>query len=199
MPNQPQKPTPSSNTPRGRARQAAQDLLDQDQPITARSVREAARVSAEVAADVAREFNERQQKREAAPKPPQVVMARLKAVWADAYLAAQETWKTQKETLEAEVKTANQEIQTSAKAILETREQLAALQTRLTALNNANKDLTQQLNTATTERDVHQAQHAALAEAIAPLFADKEKLAEENKQLIKERDRLRQQLKEAGE
>lgn len=77
-------------SPEARAEAAARDLADTGRTVTARAIREAAKVRMAVASATAKAWNDAasEDDHETIPAVPEDVTGRLEAIWADAYRAA---------------------------------------------------------------------------------------------------------------
>lgn len=80
----------TEETPEVRAEAAARDLADTGRAVTARAIREAAKVRMAIASATAKAWNDaaREDDHETIPAVPEDVAGRLEAIWADAYRAA---------------------------------------------------------------------------------------------------------------
>ena len=153
----------TQDDPRAAALAAAEALAAKGQPVTARSVREAAAVQMAVAAEVAREWKARESAAAAVPPVPEVVQARLAGVWAEAVRAARaeheravEGWRAQLDQVEAErdeAITAADELAAAAQRDADqAAAQIVALQAQLTQQLDVAEALRQDLETAHIER-----------------------------------------------
>ncbi|MDN5795467.1 MAG: DNA-binding protein [Intrasporangium sp.] len=149
--------------PRVAAVAAAEALAAKGEPVTARSVREAAGVQMAVAAEVAREWKARTAATVAVPPVPEVVAARLAGVWAEAVQAARvehehavEGWRAQVEQVEIErdeaISAADELAAAGQRDAAQAATQLAAIQEQLTQQQAAVETLRHDLETAHTER-----------------------------------------------
>lgn len=77
-------------TPEARAEAVARDLADTGRAVTARAIREGAKVRMALASATAKAWNDaaRDDDHETVPDVPEDVIGRLQAIWADAYRAA---------------------------------------------------------------------------------------------------------------
>lgn len=77
-------------SPEARAEAAARDLADTGRAVTARAIREVAKVRMAVASATAKAWNDAasEDDHETIPAVPEDVTGRLEAIWADAYRAA---------------------------------------------------------------------------------------------------------------
>lgn len=166
-------------SPEARAEVAARDLADTGRAVTARAIREAAKVRMAVAAATAKAWNEaaRDDDHDTIPAVPEDVTGRLSAIWADAYRAALAVVTPERDQLRADVETLRGEVEALTADVEEVEAE------RDTATTRAN-DLEDKLATAqaetekwTTEATRHEAaltavrdQHDKLNERITTLL-----------------------------
>lgn len=100
-------------TPEARAEAAARDLADTGRAVTARAIREAAKVRMAVASVTAKAWNDaaRDDDHETIPPVPDDVTGRLEAIWADAYRAALVAVTPERDQLRIDVETLRSEIE----------------------------------------------------------------------------------------
>lgn len=100
-------------TPESRAEAAARDLADTGKAVTARAIREAAKVRMAVASATAKAWNDaaRDDDHETIPAVPEDVTGRLEAIWADAYRAALAVVTPERDQLRADVETLRAEVE----------------------------------------------------------------------------------------
>lgn len=97
--------TSSDKTPEERAEDAARDLSDRGQRVTARAVRELAGVQMSVANNAAKAWNEALSTDAVdIPEVPNDVQGRLAGIWADAYRAAYYAVTPERDRLAAQIK-----------------------------------------------------------------------------------------------
>jgi len=120
MPN----PSTASN-PEEKAARAAEELVAEGKPITARAVRERAGVSMAVATDAARTWNERAAELESVPDLPDDVQARFEGVWRAAYVAARKEFDEARAAWVSRYETAQKDVAALTKSVSELEEQLA--------------------------------------------------------------------------
>jgi chromosome segregation ATPase len=100
-------------TPEARAEAAARDLQDTGRAVTARAIRETAKVRMAVAAATAKAWNDaaRDDHQETIPAVPEDVTGRLEAIWADSYRAALALITPERDQLQVEVETLRTEVE----------------------------------------------------------------------------------------
>lgn len=98
--------------PEERAEDAARDLADRGQKVTARAVRQAAGVSMTIAAAAARAWNDAMAEDDEiqVPAVPGDVIGRFEAIWSDAYRAAVSVVSPERDRLAADLAAAQDEI-----------------------------------------------------------------------------------------
>ena len=102
--------TQPASAPQDRALAAAEALDAEGQRVTARAVKDRARVQMETARAAAADWNTRKAQQAATPDPPESFTIRFNAIWGDAYRTAKakfeaerEGWTTRLDDAEAEV------------------------------------------------------------------------------------------------
>lgn len=135
-------------TPEARAEAVARDLADTGRAVTARAIREAAKVRMAMASATAKAWNDaaRDEGHETIPAVPEDVTGRLEAIWADAYRAALAAVTPERDQLRTDVETLRAEVE-GLTADVE-----AVEAERDTATARAD-DLEQKLTTAQTETE----------------------------------------------
>lgn len=162
-------------TPEARAEAEARDLADTGRAVTARAIREGAKVRMAVAAATAKAWNEAMasDEPEVIPEVPDDVQARLSVIWADAY-------------------------RTALAAVTPERDRLAV---EVDQLRTEVEGLTGDVETVEAERDQCAADATAAKEAAAAAAAERDQAAtataraDDRAQAIEtERDRLAEQV-----
>nr|WP_010895733.1 DNA-binding protein [Brevibacterium linens]AAF89087.1 ORF III [Brevibacterium linens] len=131
-------------SPEARAEAAARDLADTGRTVTARAIREAAKVRMAVASAAAKAWNDAasEDDHETIPPVPDDVASRLTVIWADAYRAALaavtperdqlrvdvDALRVEVEGLTADVETVEAERDTAAAQVEDLKQELAAAQ-----------------------------------------------------------------------
>ncbi len=98
-----------SKSPAQRAAEAAEALAAQGHAVTARAVKQTAKVMTDVAAAAAREWNETQASRMAVPDAPSAWTARVDALWPEAYRVAHQAFDDERSGLLARLTAAEAE------------------------------------------------------------------------------------------
>lgn len=158
-----------------RALEAAEALGAEGQAVTARAVRERARVSMAVATEAATAWKKAESERKAAPPAPSEVQARIDALWPAAYAAAQSLLSTERDGLVSQLRASEQEQVALADALAEeegaheqTRQEAharaARLQEALDAAQARTAELEQQLEAERARADRTAALEAQLAQ-----------------------------------
>jgi chromosome segregation ATPase len=93
-----------------RAAEVAEQLAAEGKPVTNRTVRERAGVAMTVAAEAAREWNERAAAEAAVPELPDTVRARLDGIWRAAYVVARDEFTIERDALGSKLRAAEDEI-----------------------------------------------------------------------------------------
>lgn len=165
--------------PEARAEAAARDLADTGRAVTARAIREAAKVRMAVASAAAKAWNEAtaDDEGEAIPEVPEDVQGRLAAIWADAYRAALAAVTPERDKLAAEAEQLRGEVDglTSDVEAVEAERDAAAARASTAEESLAAAEAAQVEATASTARAEDR---AAAAEA------ERDRLAEQVNQLI---------------
>ncbi|GAA3853085.1 DNA-binding protein [Brevibacterium ammoniilyticum] len=165
--------------PEARAEAAARDLADTGRAVTARAIREVAKVRMAVASAAAKAWNEATatDEAEAIPEVPEDVQGRLAAIWADAYRAALAAVTPERDKLAAEVEQLRGEVDglTSDVEAVEAERDEAAARAATAAESLAAAEAAQGEATASAARAEDR---AAAAEA------ERDRLAEQVNQLI---------------
>ncbi|MBS1673148.1 MAG: DNA-binding protein [Actinobacteria bacterium] len=148
-----------------RAEAAAEALAAEGSPVTARTVRQRARVNMSVAAAVARAWNEREAESREVPAMPDAVLARMEGLWREAVAAARDEhqaerdgWAAQLAAVEAERDALGEDVD---RAEAERDEAVAAAEELGEELRSRISDLERQL----------EAERASLATAAAATAA----------------------------
>lgn len=102
-------------TSQQRAELAAEELAAEGGPVTARTVRQRARVDMTVAAAVARAWKEREAATAAVPPIPDIVQTRVEALWREAVGAAREEHAADREGWEWRLRTAEEHFEEVSK------------------------------------------------------------------------------------
>lgn len=168
-----------SQSPEDRAEAAARDLADRGRAVTARAVREAAKVRMAVASEVARAWRDAQAEgtEVEVPAVPEDVRGRLDAIWADAYRSAAATITPERDRLATEVEELRGEVDalTATVADVETeRDEHAA---RL-------EEETQARTAAESDRDEATASAARAEDRAASVEAERDRLSAQVSALI---------------
>lgn len=87
----------AEQTSQQRAEQAAEELAAGGTAVTARTVRQRAKVDMAVAAAVARAWKEREAQARDVPAMPETVLTRMEGAWRDAVFAAREEFQTERD------------------------------------------------------------------------------------------------------
>lgn len=167
-----------TQTPEDRAEATARDLADRGKAVTARAVREAAGVRMAVAAAAARAWREAttDSSEVEIPEVPDDVVARLSAIWADAYRAAVAAVTPERDRLAAEAE--------------ELRTEVEALTTTVTEVEAERDEAIQQRDTARTEQQATEAQLLEVNQTISSREATITELREQNRTLTNQLDAL---------
>lgn len=147
-------------SPEARAEAAARDLADTGKTVTARAIREAAKVRMAVASAAAKAWNDAasEDDHEAIPEVPDDVASRLTVIWADAYRAALAAVTPERDQLRVDVD---------------------ALRTDVDALRTEVEGLTADVETVETERDTATTQVEDLEQKLTTAKAETEKWSTE--------------------
>jgi hypothetical protein len=97
--------------PKERARTAAEDIAGEGAVVTARAVRQRARVTTAVAAEVAREWNEAHPAGLVLPPIPESAQRRVEGLWAEAVFLARAEWDDARAFMEGKVAEAEGEVE----------------------------------------------------------------------------------------
>lgn len=151
-------------SPEARAEAAARDLADTGKTVTARAIREAAKVRMAVASAAAKAWNDAasEDDHEAIPEVPDDVASRLTVIWADAYRAALAAVTPERDQLRVDVDALRTEVEglTADVETVETERDTATAQV---------EDLEQKLTTAKAETEkwsTEAAKHEAALNAV---------------------------------
>lgn len=100
-------------SPEARAEAVARDLADTGKTVTARAIREAAKVRMAVASAAAKAWNDAasEDDHEAIPEVPDDVASRLTVIWADAYRAALAAVTPERDQLRSDVDALRTEVE----------------------------------------------------------------------------------------
>ena len=99
----------STATPQERAERAAEELAAAGHPVSSRAVRERSGVRMAIAAQTARQWNERAAEQEHVPEAPTTVRARIDGIWREAYVAAREEFLVQRDALADKLRAVEEE------------------------------------------------------------------------------------------
>lgn len=166
--------TSSDKTPEERAEDAARDLSDRGQRVTARAVRELAGVQMSVANSVAKAWNEALSTDSVdIPEVPNDVQGRLAGIWADAYRAAYYEVTPERDRLAAQIK---------------------ELRNEYDSLLNDFADLESEYKTAINAKEVALEEVETLRDTVAKLKDESRTATREHETLTKEINRLHKQI-----
>lgn len=103
----------NDQSPEARAEAAARDLADTGRAVTARAIREVAKVRMAVASATAKAWNDAasEEDHETIPAVPEDVTGRLEAIWADAYRAALAAVTPERDQLRSDVDALRAEVE----------------------------------------------------------------------------------------
>lgn len=169
-------------TPEARAEAVARDLADTGRAVTARAIREAAKVRMAVASAAAKAWNDAasEDDHETIPDVPDDVVSRLTVIWADAYRAALAAVTPERDQLCVEVEGLTADVET-----VEAERDTATTQV---------EDLKQELTTAQAETEKWSTEAAKHEAALAAVRDQHDKLNERIATLLEtqaERDERR--------
>lgn len=186
-------------TPEQRAAEAAEVLVAEGAPVTARAVRERSGVRMAVAADVARAWNEREAQAEAVPQPPAPVEARFTALWREAVVTARSEfaearagWQAKLEVGEADRKALADEVERVEIECDQARAEAAVMRDQVAAeRGQAASTVASALETLAEQRS-RADKSEARAEAVE---GERDRLISERDRLLAERDELRDTIR----
>lgn len=160
-------------SPEARAEAAARDLADTGRAVTARAIREAAKVRMAVAATTAKAWNDaaRDDDHDTIPPVPDDVTGRLSAIWADAYRAALAVITPERDQLRTEVETLRAEVEALTGDV-------EAVEAERDTATNQITDLETKLATAETETEKWATEAARHESALTAVRDQHDKLNE---------------------
>jgi hypothetical protein len=124
-------------TPQERAMEAAEQLAAEGRAVTARAVRELAHVSMDVAAPVAKSWNDQQVQAREVPAVPDLVRVRMDALWREAFEAARAQHQAERDGWAANIKALKAERDDTIADTIKVEKERDQLNTRITELEAA--------------------------------------------------------------
>lgn len=177
--------TSSDKTPEERAEDAARDLSDRGQRVTARAVRELAGVQMSVANSAAKAWNEALSTDAVdIPEVPNDVQGRLVGIWADAYRAAYYAVTPERDRLAAQIKELRNEYDSLVN-------DFADLESEYKTAINAKEEALKKMETAKEEA---LEEMETLRDTVAKLKDESRTANREHETLTKEINRLHKQI-----
>lgn len=190
MTTEPAAPTDTADptAPERRAAEAAETLAAEGRPVTNRAVRDRAGVAMAVAAEAARQWNERVAGQAQVPDAPDAVLARFAGLWREAYIVARDQLAAERDALTVRLQASEDEIRSLTEDLSESDARVAELEA---ALGQSRAEIEH------VTRDAEQAAGAAAAEHADALSGERSRADRAEGALgavTAERDRLLAQL-----